>query len=539
MAGNWCVIQTTDDHVGHSQTYIFMRGEQDKKIAILIDCGLMMHSKNINAEVTRIINENFACEIDNIKVVLITHPHTDHIAMLPFLVKNGYTGPIYSSIVTRREAGTLLRDSAKILASYGEYYYTNDDVDRTTSQIVPIKPNVEFEVYKDSIVRVIAMGIENPHLPGAFSWFITIKRYDCEDCNILFSGDVKSESEMFYTYPIPKSLLKKKMTILCESTYGTTIREKTDELEFEHVIQRSYNRGGNVIIASISNERPEIILNHLLKMKKEGMIRRSTPIYMKGALMHNLYNIINNSSDVIKFKEDFEDTSEDIVWMEGDEVIPKGHYIMVVSPGMLSGGASLEAVFAEAYNEKSLLLLTSYIPEGDTAYKILHTPKGGVYRHTDGRSVRINMDVYQYTAFSGHADALGLIKFISQFKGVQAVLFNHGDPEDIKAITQKTQEILEIPCYETSRKVCFRVGPDGVEKILSSKLDVNGKTLSPRKNPHPDIEVNPKNGKRKKKKEAKVNRSNKFQRRNANKNTGNNRRNCQKTRNRNGRNNRR
>lgn len=475
--GNYVYVQTTDYNVGHSMNFIFFKDRYNNTKAIVIDCGISYKDKN-QENLSEEINKNIICDISKIKAVLITHAHNDHLGLLPYLVSLGYSGKIYSSEVVRREAGIILRDSAKVMSSYGEYYYNNDDIDLATSMIKPVPCNKEFEIYNDGEIIVTATGLDNPHLNGAYSWSLLFTKYSYEDISITFSGDVKKDNEMFYTEPIPEFIKKRPTTIICESTYGDCIRKKDSEQNFEELVKETYDRGGNVIIASIANERAEIILNHLLKMKENNMIPQDTKIFVKGILLRKLYNIINNSGDVIKFKEDFCDTSNDIIFMDQGEVLPsQKQYILVVSPGMLGGGASLEAAFAEAYNEKSMLILTSYVPEKGIAYNILHTPKGGIYKHTDGRNIKINMDVRQCKYFSGHADELELMEFIMQFT-VVSVLCNHGEQKTIEKFAEDINSILKVRAYATSRKKCFRISSHGVDenKILNSKIDVASKT---------------------------------------------------------------
>lgn len=478
---NHVYLQFTDFDVGHSMTYINLRGERNKKIALVVDCGISVNSEK--PQIPENINEEFPGEINNVVATFITHVHIDHIGNLGYFIRSGYRGPIYASEVTCRQAGTILRDCAKIMALHGEAYFSNDDIDLATSLIKVIKSNIEFEVYEDDEVKITAIGIENAHLSGAYSWQICIKRVDCEDVVLTFSGDVKDENEMFWAKPIPESVRNKKTTLICESTYGSVIRKPEEKMKFENLVSERYSNGGNVIIASISNERPEIILNRLLKMKKNNMLSPDTIFYVRGQLTRKLYNIINNSQS-IAFKEDFCDMGDEIHFMEKFELLhPVGQYILIVSPGMLEGGPSMDAFLAEAHNKNSRLIITSYIPKGGEAYKILHTPKGSVYKYVDGRDTVVNMDVVQFTGFSGHSDQIGLLKFISQFE-VCSLICNHGDKENIHALAEKANEVFDFPSYEASRDVCFKVGPDGVENIINSKMDIRSTTLSNKKTRH-------------------------------------------------------
>ena len=74
---------------------------------ILIDCGMEQGAdlfENIEIPVA-------PAEID---AVVLTHAHIDHSGKLPFLVANGYKGPIYSTEATYRLCDIMLKDSAHI-----------------------------------------------------------------------------------------------------------------------------------------------------------------------------------------------------------------------------------------------------------------------------------------------------------------------------------------------------------------------------------------------------------------------------------------
>ena len=81
---------------------------------ILIDCGLEQGPD---------IYENCDCPVNpaDIDFILLTHAHIDHSGKLPYLVVNGFSGPIYSTEATRRLCGIMLLDSAYIQGLEAEW----------------------------------------------------------------------------------------------------------------------------------------------------------------------------------------------------------------------------------------------------------------------------------------------------------------------------------------------------------------------------------------------------------------------------------
>ena len=74
---------------------------------IIVDCGM---EQGID------LFENIEIPVapSDIDAIVITHAHIDHTGKLPFLVANGYNGPIYSTEATRQLCDIMLRDSAHI-----------------------------------------------------------------------------------------------------------------------------------------------------------------------------------------------------------------------------------------------------------------------------------------------------------------------------------------------------------------------------------------------------------------------------------------
>ena len=73
---------------------------------------------------------------------------------------------------------------------------------------------------------------------------------------------------------------------------------------------------------------------------------------------------------------------------------------------------------------------------------------------------------------------------VNYYFEVCSLICNHGDKENIHALAEKANEVFDFPSYEASRDVCFKVGPDGVENISNSKMDIRSTTLSNKKTRH-------------------------------------------------------
>ena len=76
-----------------------------------IDCG--MHQGNRDIEL-RNRDEGGLYRPESLDFILLTHAHIDHSGLLPRLVAQGFSGPVYATAPTVDLLGIMLEDSARI-----------------------------------------------------------------------------------------------------------------------------------------------------------------------------------------------------------------------------------------------------------------------------------------------------------------------------------------------------------------------------------------------------------------------------------------
>ena len=86
-----------------------------KEVDFLVDCG-MFQGKNEDKNY-----EQIECGVENIKFVILTHGHLDHVGRLPLLYKQGFRGVVYATKGTIDIGKIVLNDAANLME---EDYYT-------------------------------------------------------------------------------------------------------------------------------------------------------------------------------------------------------------------------------------------------------------------------------------------------------------------------------------------------------------------------------------------------------------------------------
>ncbi|MBQ2770178.1 MAG: MBL fold metallo-hydrolase, partial [Clostridia bacterium] len=84
---------------------------------ILVDCG-MRQGEDAKGEFGE---GTFPFDPADIRLVLATHAHIDHIGLIPLLVKRGFAGEVLSTDATAQLATIMLPDSAHIQEQDAEY----------------------------------------------------------------------------------------------------------------------------------------------------------------------------------------------------------------------------------------------------------------------------------------------------------------------------------------------------------------------------------------------------------------------------------
>jgi metallo-beta-lactamase family protein len=213
--------------------------------------------------------------------VVLTHAHLDHSGLLPRLVARGFGGPIYLSRPGRALVTLLLEDSGEIQEEQARYarkkgysrhpdpqpLYTVADVVRTARQFAPLPFDEEREVLPGVRLRLTRSG----HLLGAATVEVSAKGADGDRRTWCFSGDVGR-----YGVPIlkdPEPPRDAPAALVLESTYGDRHHRRQDHAEaLAAIIERTFDRGGVVIVPAFAVGRTQEVLYYLAELAEAGRL---------------------------------------------------------------------------------------------------------------------------------------------------------------------------------------------------------------------------------------------------------------------------
>lgn len=413
---------------------------------ILIDCGLVQGERTASEENYL----DFGFDISSISALIISHSHLDHVGRIPKLVKEGYSGPIYSTPQTKELARIVLEDAVQLLAVEAkergvEPLYSEQDVPRIFDQwkVVPYHEQIKISPELTLILK------DAGHILGSSMLEFSITEQNLEK-KILFSGDLGNS---------PAPLLRDTENIgdvdylVIESTYGDRNHESKEARvqKLEEVVKSTISRGGTLVIPAFSVDRTQVLLYELNNMVEKNRIPRvpvfvdspmaikATEVYRKNSHLFNdkVQEQIAKGDDIFSFPHlEFtfsKNDSQDIDKLKGAKIILAGS-------GMSVGG---RVVGHEAHylpDERNTILLVGYQTAGSLGRRLADgTKKVNIH----GQSIPVKAKIETLYGYSAHKDSDHLVEFVTtateRLKNVFVVM---GEPKSEMFLAQRINNEL-------------------------------------------------------------------------------------------------
>ena len=413
-----------------------------ENVRLLVDCGMFQGLKS-----RRILNwDPWPLATSSIDSVLITHGHLDHIGMLPGLVRDGFSGPIFGTAPSLEVARIVIEDSAKIHMEeaqrareegYSKHdnplpLYTLDDA-RAATRLFRVVPRDAWQTGQGGIRFRFRY---NGHILGAsfIELEVGVKRF-------VFSGDVGRPRDELLG---PPERPERAEVLFLESTYGNRIHPDTDiESLLAEEIKGAIRDRGACIIPSFAVERLQTVMFLLWKLLKTNRIPR-LPIYVDSPMGENVLDLFERfphwhrlpMEDYTGMRRQMEIITEyRDTWKAIDDPRPK---VVVAGSGMLSGGRVLTYLSQLLDRESTRILLVGYQAEGTRGRNLLD---GAHELKIFGKYIPVAARVVVLETLSAHADQGELLDWVSRIKNPpEHVFLVHGEPTAQDALRIKLKE---------------------------------------------------------------------------------------------------
>ena len=401
-----------------------------------------------------------------IEYVFLTHAHIDHSGMLPQLYKQGFRGLIYSTPETESLCSIMLADSAHIQETDAAYetkknlrtggpavepLYTRDDVQATMKLFRPCEYGKEYMIDEGLTVRFSDAG----HLLGSSAVELFLEENGVRK-KLVCSGDVGNHHQAIIREPQP---VREADYLMIESTYGNRIHEQVQKPVpyLVEVLQRTFDRGGTVIIPSFAVGRTQELLYFFREIKQKKLLPsyQSFPVYVDSPLAEEATAVfLQCSKDCLNDETlSIMAAGENPIWFDGlrttvsaeeskalnADTTPK---VIISSGGMCEGGRIRHHLKHNIWNKNNTILFTGYQANG-TLGRIIY--EGAKSIKIFGESIDVNAEIELLSGVSGHADRNGLMEWLDGFSRKPDFIFvNHGDDESCTAFSKDISERLGI-----------------------------------------------------------------------------------------------
>ena len=415
---------------------------------VLIDCGLQQGRDEVD-------NGSFPFHPGEIDDVIITHAHIDHSGRLPLLVKQGFQGAVYATDMTCQLLRIMLLDSAHIQESDAIYesrrlarsgkdpvepLYTTADAEAALALLHPVEYGQMTQISEGISFRLTDAG----HLLGS-AYVELWATENSQTKKLVFSGDIGNVDQPIIRDPEPVSGAD---YVIMESTYGDRNHEMPDDYcaVFSEILERTFRKGGNVIIPSFAVGRTQELLFFFREIKDRGLVPsnpdfpivvdsplavEATRIYasdLSGYLDQEAGTLIRQGIPLFSASNTRLVTTSDESKLLNNDKTPK---VIIAASGMCDAGRIRHHLKHNLWRPECAVVFVGYQALGSLG-RALQEGKRSVKLF--GEEVRVSASIETFHGLSSHADHDHLVSWIRQFEqdSPAQVFVVHGD-EDVSA----------------------------------------------------------------------------------------------------------
>jgi metallo-beta-lactamase family protein len=394
-------------------------------------------------------------------------------------VKEGFEGKIFCTSATVDLCEIMLADSGHIHEMEAEWknrkavragkkgveaLYTVEDAKDSMRFFSPCDYETVCEIDEGIKVRFNDAG----HLLGSSSiemWLSEGKDHR----KLVFSGDIGNFDQPLIKDP---DYIDVADFVVMESTYGNRVHKKPENAvgnsiptkvraqELADIIERTFKRGGNVIIPAFAVGRTQEML-YLLRViieKKLCPTVHEIPVFVDSPLSvkathvfaGNLFGymdeetmeLVNKGINPILFP-----SLVTITDVEGSKALNrrKESCVIISSSGMCEAGRIKHHLKHNLWRSECTVLFSGYQAGGTLGRSIL---EGARHVTIFGEQIDVRCEVKELHGISGHADQKGLVKWLTSFKKEPRRAFIvHGDKDVAPWFASYVSRTLGIKAY--------------------------------------------------------------------------------------------
>ncbi|MCU0325699.1 MAG: MBL fold metallo-hydrolase [Spirosomaceae bacterium] len=342
---------------------------------ILLDCGLF---QGIG---TTELNLTFGFDPKEVDALVLSHAHIDHTGLVPRLVRQGFSGPIYATPATKDLCQIMLLDSAHIQQKdlerinerrrkrkqeELEILYEEKDVETAMKLFREVSYHTPFVIEEGVTAEYYDAG----HILGSAGIFLKFEEEHYTQ-KLFFTGDIGRPNDKILRSP---EAFPQADYIICESTYGNKLHEPEADMKahlLRIVHETCVEKRGKVIIPAFAVDRTQELIFALDQLEAEGRLP-AIPVYVDSPLSVKATRVMQDH------EEDFNPDILKYIHKDGDAFdFPTLHYIteveqskalnskkepciIISASGMAEAGRIKHHIANNVENPRNTILIVGY-----------------------------------------------------------------------------------------------------------------------------------------------------------------------------------
>ncbi len=431
---------------------------------LLVDCGM---EQGVNV----FENVDIPVPYSDLDYVIVTHAHIDHTGKLPYIYAHGFRGKIIATPATCDLCNIMLKDSAHIQEQDTEFknrkakragvpevepLYTMQDAQGVLELFIPLPYGEHMRLSESVEIRFTDVG----HLLGSASVEMWLSENGTEK-KIVFSGDIGNFNKPLIRDP---QYTRVADYAVMESTYGDRLHKKgADHIsEIAAVVQRTLDRGGNVVIPAFAVGRTQELLYFFRQIKTQELVHghENFEVYVDSPMAVEATHVFRENQ-----LECYDDETQELVRcginpisfpglklsVTTDESIainnddkPK---VIISASGMCDAGRIRHHLKHNLWRPESTVVFAGYQAVGTLGRALVD---GAKKVNVLGETIEVKAEIVELHDISGHADQAGLLAWAEAFEKRPEIYFIvHGDDkvadEFAKLVGEKTGSMAVAP----------------------------------------------------------------------------------------------
>ena len=376
----------------------------------------------------------------------------------------GYQGPIYATEATCNLCDIMLRDSAHIQMFEAEWRnrkgrregkpefipaYTMEDAMGVLRNFVRCPYDKIIKPAEGIEVRFVDAG----HLLGSSSIEIWMTEEDKTE-KIVFSGDIGNIDQPLIRDPV---YIREADYVVMESTYGDRSHGERPDYPaiLAEIIQRTFDRGGSLVIPSFAVGRTQEMLYFIRQIKEQGLVHshdgftvyvdsplanEATTIFSENAYTcydEEAMDLLNKGINPLSFQGlKTSVTTDDSRAINFDEDCK----VIISASGMCDAGRIKHHLKHNLWDPRNTILFVGYQAVGTLGRALI---EGAADVKLFGEPVHVAAHICQMPGISGHADVNGLLDWAKAFEEKpQKVFVTPGDDKVTEIFAKRLTDEL-------------------------------------------------------------------------------------------------